>query len=311
MKRLALCLAVALAPLMFPGAAHAQAKIRVAIWEFENNSQGHWWFSNQLGPAVRNHIDTAFSDDAELARKFSVVERDKLALVMKEQGLGSTGAVDPKTAANVGKLLGVKYIITGAIDSFSINNTRGGVGGIGGKLGGLSGNMVQAEAVVSLRVIDTTTAERIVAVNAEGEVKKGGAAYRGTGMSRDAEWGIASEAAEKAAKALVQKFVAGNYASRLSTGAATTIEAKVIKVEGDRAWINVGSSSGVKVGDSFMVFKAGEELIDPDTGAKLGSSEEKLGSAEVVDSQEKFAIVKMSSAQKSASGLILRKPSGS
>lgn len=312
MKRLALCLAAALAaPLMLPGTALAQAKIRVAIWEFENNSQGHWWFSNQLGPAVRNHIDTAFSEDAELARKFSVVERDKLALVMKEQGLAATGAVDPKTAASVGKLLGVKYIITGAVDSFSINNTRGGIGGIGGKLGGLSGNMVQAEAVVSLRVIDTTTAERIVAVNAEGEVKKGGAQYRGTGMSRDAEWGIASEAAEKAAKSLVQKFVAGNYASRLSAGGAAAVEAKVIKVDGDRAWINVGSSSGVKVGDQFTVFKAGEELIDPDTGAKLGSTDERVGTAEVVDAQEKFSIVKLSAPAKSASGLILRKPSGS
>lgn len=307
MKRLALCLAAALAiPMVLPATALAQQKIRVAIWEFDNNSQGSWWFSNQLGPAVRNHIDTAFADDPQLAQKFSVVERDKLALIMKEQGLSSSGAVDPKTAAQVGKMLGVKYIITGAVDSFSINNTKAGIGGgIGGKLGGLGGNMVEAETIISMRIIDTTTAERLVSVSAEGEVKKGGAAYRGTGMSRDAEWGIASESAEKAAKELVKKFVAGNYVARLSTGGSAVLEGKIIRVDGQRAFVNIGTSSGVKVGDRFTMFKMGEELIDPDSGAKLGATEEKIGTAEVVDAQEKFAIVTFSG--KAENGMVLRK----
>ena len=102
MKRVALCLAAALAiPMLLPTTASAQQKIRVAIWEFENNSQGSWWFSNQLGPAVRNHIDTAFSEDPQLSEKFSVVERQKLDLIMKEQGLSNAGAVDPKYKADI------------------------------------------------------------------------------------------------------------------------------------------------------------------------------------------------------------------
>lgn len=306
MRRLALCLAAALAvPMLLPATAVAQQKIRVAIWDFENNSQGSWWFSNQLGPAVRNHIDTAFAEDSQLSDRFSVVEREKLALIMKEQGLSSAGAVDPKTAAQVGKMLGVKYIITGAVDSFSINNTKAGIGSVGGAIGGLGGNMVQANAVISLRIIDTTTAERLVSVSADAEVKKGGAAYRGTGMSRDAEWGIASEAAEKASKALVKKFVSGNYIAKLGKGGPAVLEGKVIKVDGQRAWINIGASSGVKVGDTFTVFKIGEELIDPDSGAKLGATEEKIGTAEVVDAQEKFAVVTVTG--KAANGMVLRK----
>jgi hypothetical protein len=34
-------------------------------------------------------------------------------------------------------------------------------------------------------------------------------------------------------------------------------------------------------------------LIDPDTGAKLGSTDEQTGTAEVIDAQEKFAIVRV------------------
>lgn len=91
-----------------PLSAHAQGKIRIAIWEFENHAENHWWFYNDLGPAARNQIDTEFSENPTLSKKFCVVERDKLALVMKEQGLAATGALDPTTAAKVGRILGVK-----------------------------------------------------------------------------------------------------------------------------------------------------------------------------------------------------------
>jgi curli biogenesis system outer membrane secretion channel CsgG len=306
MRKLALCLGLAVAlPLIAPAQALAQAKVRIAIWEFENNSQVRWWFSDQLGPAVRNHIDTAFSENAQLAKQFSVIEREKLALVLKEQGLATTGAVDPKTAANVGKLLGVRYILIGAVDSFTINNTRAATN----RLGGVGVNQVTAEAIVSMRIIDTTTAERLVAVNAEGKVNKGGGAFRGTSMSRDAEWGLASEAAEKAADELVKKFVAGNYASRfVAEGVNTKLEGKVIKVDGDRAWINLGTSAGLKIGDRFQVFSLGEPLIDPDTGANLGSVDEQTGTAEVVEAQDKFAIVRVTGTVDARS--VLRKASG-
>src|SRR4051795_11917030 len=99
----------------------AQGQIKEAIWEFENNAEQTYWYWDKLGPAARNIFDTAFSENKLLANKFSVVERDKLDLVLKEQGLAQTGAVDPATAAKVGKILGVKYIILGGIDKFDVN----------------------------------------------------------------------------------------------------------------------------------------------------------------------------------------------
>ena len=44
----------------------AQAKIKIAIWEFENNAAHTYWYWDKLGPAARNIIDTAFS--AEIPR---------------------------------------------------------------------------------------------------------------------------------------------------------------------------------------------------------------------------------------------------
>src|SRR5215813_4770222 len=282
---LVLCGALVLA---FATQSYAQAKIKVAIWEFDNNAAHSYWYWDKLGPAARNLIDTAFSENKQLANKFSVIERDKLNLVLKEQGLAQTGAVDPATAAKVGKILGVKYIILGGVDKFDINNTKGAIGRFG-----VGGNLVQSNATVNLRVVDSTTAERVLSIAGDGQVKKGGGFYKDISGSREAEWGLASETINEAAKAVVTKLTTGDYLARISDAAhpGGMVEGKIIKVEGNKAYINLGSSSGIKMGDKFNVINVGEALIDPDTGAKLGATEKQTGSGSVVEVQDKFAVI--------------------
>jgi curli biogenesis system outer membrane secretion channel CsgG len=275
--------------------AAAQAKIRVALWDFENNAASSWWFWDKLGPAARNQIDTAFSDDPTLREKFSVIERQALELVMKEQGLSSAGALDPQTAAKVGKILGVKYIITGGIDKFAINRTSGAIGRLG-----VGGALVQADATINLRFIDTTTAERVVSVSADAEVKKGGGFFRGTSLSRDAEWGLASEVIEKVAKDVIVKLTVPTTLARIGPGGgpASGLEARIAKVDGNRAWLNIGSSSGVKMGDKFAVFNMGDAIVDPDTGQSLGASEKETGTGAVTEVAERFSVITFTGAAK-------------
>jgi len=281
--------------LALPSSGFAQGKIRVAVWEFENHAGSQHWYSNQLGPAARNQIDTEFSENQLLSAKFSVVERDKLNLVLKEQGLATAGAVDPTTAAKVGKLLGVQYVVMGGIDKFNIDVTKAAVGPFS-----VGGHMVQSFATISLRFVDTTTAERVVSISADGDVKSGGGFLKGTSLTRDSEWGIASETIQKAAKAVVGKLGSGDYLSRIASAAAPAggLQGKVIKVEGTKAWINLGALSGIKVGDRFMVFTVGEALIDPDTGAKLGADQKQTGDGAVVEVQSKYAVINFTGAAK-------------
>jgi curli biogenesis system outer membrane secretion channel CsgG len=289
------CAIASLALLMtVPSRGFAQGKIRVAIWEFENHAGSNYWYSNQLGPAARNQIDTELSENQLLSSKFSVVERDKLNLVLKEQGLATAGAVDPTTAAKVGKLLGVQYVVMGGIDKFNIDVTKAAVGPFS-----VGGQMVQSFATISLRFVDTTTAERVVSISADGDVKTGSGFLKGTSLSRDTEWGIASETIQKAAKAVVSKLGSGDYLSRIASAAAPGgVQGKIIKVEGTKAWINLGALSGVKVGDRFTVFSVGEALIDPDTGAKLGADERQTGDGAVVEVQSKYAVIHFTGAAK-------------
>jgi curli biogenesis system outer membrane secretion channel CsgG len=282
--------AIALLALLtaLPTSSFAQAKIKVALWEFENHAETHYWYSGMLGPAARNQIDTEFSENSALSSKFSVIERDKLALVLKEQGLATSGAVDPASAAKVGKILGVKYIILGGIDKFAINNTKGAVGAFG-----VGGNLLQANATINLRFIDSTTAERVLSISSDGEVKKGGGFFKGTSLSRDAEWGVASETIQKTAKAIVAKLTTGEYLARVSGAASPggALEGKVIKIDGNRAYINLGASSGIKMGDAFNIISVGEALVDPDTGKKLGADEKQSGTGTVTEVQAEFAVI--------------------
>lgn len=274
-----------------PVPAAAQAKIRIAIWDFENNAERAWWFWNDLGPAARNQIDTAFANNKTLSDTFTVVERQKLELVMKEQGLATAGALDPQSAAKVGKILGVRYIVTGGIDKFAINKTGGAIGRLG-----VGGQMVTANATINVRFIDTTTAERVVSVAAEGEVRKGGGFFKGTSLSRDAEWGIASETIEKTSQNVVAKLVDPATLARIKpagagAGTDTGMEAKIAKVDGNRAYLTLGSAAGIKIGDKFLIFNVGEAIVDPDTGQKLGAEEKQVGEGTVTEVQERFAIL--------------------
>lgn len=277
--------AFALAGAVVPSTVEAQGKVRVAIWDFENHAERRWWFYNDLGPAARNNIDTAFSESEKLSSRFSVIEREKLDLVLQEQGLSTSGALDQQTAAKVGQILGVRYIITGGIDKFAINTTKGGFGGIGG-------SYTKAETTINLRLIDTTTAERIIAVSADGDVKKGGGFALGANLSREDEWGIASEALEKASEEVVKEFENHNGLNKLAAGGAMGgTEGKIIKVEGNRAWINMGSMSGLQVGDRYTVYSIGEALVDPDTGQVLGVDESEIGEGEIVEVQDRFSVM--------------------
>src|SRR5229473_719772 len=288
MKRTLVALALLLA---LPPASFAQGKIKIAIWEFENHADTGLSFFSSMATATRNQIDTEFSDNSLLSSKFSVIERDKLNLVLKEQGLAQTGAVDPATAAKVGKLLGVKYIVLGGVDKFKIDNTGGGIAKFG-----ISAHVVQADATINLRFIDSTTAERVISLSADGEVKKGGGAFSGNSLSRDSERGIADETIQKTAKAVVAKLATADNLARVisAAGPAGGLAGKIIKVEGDRAWINLGATSGVKVGDKFNVIYVGAALIDPDTGKTLGADERQIGNGAVVDVQPEFAIMSFS-----------------
>ncbi len=50
-----------------------------------------------------------------MKRGFDVIERSRIESVIKEQGFGASGLIEPSTAKSIGKIFGVDAILTGSI----------------------------------------------------------------------------------------------------------------------------------------------------------------------------------------------------
>lgn len=86
-------------------------KTKLAVFDF--TLQGDNWGYEDMGGIVAEWFITALVKEG----RFDVIERSNLQKIIQEQKLGMSGLVEGSTAASVGKVLGVKTIITGSVMS--------------------------------------------------------------------------------------------------------------------------------------------------------------------------------------------------
>lgn len=269
------------------GAFAQKGKIRVAVLDFENNSTtcGWWWCTREhLGRAAADQLVTHLVKTG----KFSVIERDKLDLVLKEQSLGASGAIDPRTAVQLGKLLGVQLILTGSITKFSIKETKARIGplGVGGRFG-------EAESALDVRLINTTTGEIMLVASGKGKKRFGGASIKGIDFSQDFNRGIVDEALRPAVEKTVKEIVDHYDELAEIEAAAGPSLGKILDVSGpSMIIIDMGQNAGVNVGDRFKVERVVKEIRD-DYGELLDVLKETVGEIEVIKVLSKSAICKL------------------
>lgn len=255
-----------------------QGKLRVAVVAFENNSTWSYWGDN-LGRAAADVFITALMGTG----KFSMIERDKVDIVMAEQDFGATGRITPQSAAQIGKMLGVDLLLTGSITQFSISRTGGGIRGV-------SVGITTGKIVMQCRLVNTTTGEIIVAAEEENKKTLVGARYRSVNFRQSFDSGMANDIMHPAVEKMVVKIV--NQTAGMSSSAHS---GRVIKAQGGQVWVNLGSGSGIRVGDEFEVIRMGEELIDPETGLSLGAIEEKVGTIVITEVLAQYSVASIKS----------------
>ena len=251
-------------------------KKRVAVFNFEDKTDHayHWWTGQPVGDGMADMLITALVESG----KYTVLERTELESLMNEQGLGMSGAVTQETAAQVGKLLGVELAIFGTVSEFGY--TEGGFSGnLPGRSLGIGIKSSKVTVGVDVRFVNTSTGEIIMAKDVRKEKSKKGAAFSTADFSFDNRHDFDESIVGKATREAIDEIV------ELIDDAAVNIpwQAKIVKADGGTIFINVGAQAGVNIGDEFVVYRAGEELIDPDTGLSLGSTESKIGSIKVTN----------------------------
>jgi TolB-like protein len=86
-------------------------KTKIAVLDFQ--MQGEQTNSKDMGKIVAEWLITGLVETG----RFDVIERRLLEKLLEEQKLGVTGIIDPNSAAQLGKVLGVKIIVSGTVTS--------------------------------------------------------------------------------------------------------------------------------------------------------------------------------------------------
>lgn len=257
--------AAALAAVLSTTPAEAQNRPRIAVVAFENNTTSVIW-GDRLGEAAADELTTQLVKTGE----FTVVERARFDAILAEQHAGVSGAIDPATAARVGKVLGVQAVVLGSITKFTVEQRSGGIGR-------LSASYTEAESMLDLRVVDTNTAEVLVVAEGGGKTRFGGAAYRDINLQQTFQQGAAQEAlrpsVEKAIAALVQQ-------KAKIAAAAPAAAAQVVGVREGSIYIDRGENFGLKVGQRLEVLRVVDVIKDA-SGNVLDEVTEKVAVLEV------------------------------
>jgi len=259
-------------------AALAQEKVRVAVLNFDNNSTWSWWGDN-LGSAAADELTTQLVKTG----RFTVVERSQLGAVLAEQNLGQSGAVTAATAAKIGKVLGVQFLLTGSITQFSIGRTTAGFRGIGGSVS-------TAESKMDVRLVNTDTAEVMVVAEGTGTKRMGGGYFKGAAAEKTFDQGAAQEALRPAVEQVIEKLVA--QSSTLAAALPAAPQGQIVSTRDGQYYINRGQNSGVKVGQRFDVMRVVDEIKDAD-GRLLDRVINKVGTLEVTQVLSQSAICRL------------------
>lgn len=306
------CILVFLVCAIAPAAA--QEKKRVAVLNFDYGTvqsavAGIFGTNVDVGKGISDLLVQKLVQDG----KYSVIERNALDKVLNEQNFANSDRADSSTAAKIGRVLGVDAVIMGSITQFGRDDkstTVGGaaMGGVASKfgLGGLQKRNAKAVVNVTARMVDTTTAEILSAITGSGQSTRSGTSLLGAGGSNDASAGgaydmssqnfadtILGEATHQAVDSLGQQL--DQQAMSLPTR-KIEVDGLVADVSGNTLILNVGSKSGVRVGDTLDVSRPIRTVKDPATGKVIKTITSKMGTATVTEVDEASATATFSGA---------------
>jgi curli biogenesis system outer membrane secretion channel CsgG len=217
-------LTIAAALLMTAPAAAQTTRPTVAVLSFEYGTVQHWWSGTwDIGEGISDMIVDELVNDGS----FRVIERKRLDAILAEQNFSNSERADPsaKTLAQIGKVLGVKYLVVGSVTKFGTEQSNksfsgGGFGGAFG-VGSVGTSKGKANVAITARVVDVTTGEIRVSAKGDGTSKRsgfllgggggggGGAGFGGVSFgSSEFRDTILGEATETGVKATTTKIVA-------------------------------------------------------------------------------------------------------
>ena len=193
--------------------------------------------------------------------RYTVIERNKLDVVLREIGFQMTGAVDQNKAIQVGKLLGAQYVVIGKVTLAKTSS--------GGNLLSLKSiyESFQAKIVFNYRFVDVQS----------GEIK-----YIGN---------VKSSGSNKESRDMALYDACQNGSQNVLKDMVIDLKAKIIQVSDDTIYIDVGANSGFRKGEKLTIVREMEPITINDE--VVGMRELKVGAAKIIEINDKYSICKI------------------
>jgi len=280
----------------------AGSPARAGVLEVDNTSTvgsyrvGDTEVEISQGGVPVNAIEAIVIDSMSRSGRFRLVERTVLKDVLSEQDLGTSGRVAQPSAAKSGKVLGAEYLVQVVVTDYEGGVAKQSAGGIGGLMskvplvGGLGVKSEKGRVGLNIRLIDAETSEILFTKQIESEIKSSGISLGGIGWGDDALLGgfLSNYSKTPVGQAIIAGVNQGVYDLVKYIGAKPA-EGAVIKADASQVYVNLGQGI-VQPGARLQIMRKGADLIDPETGISLGSSDTYLGDIVIAQVQEKFSI---------------------
>ncbi len=243
------------------------------------------------GEVPVNGIEAIVIDTMARTGRFSLVERSILGEVLGEQDLGDRAS--QPSAARVGQVLGAEFLLQVVITDYQDDTSTTGGGAIGALrrvpiIGGAGIKKKEGRVGLNFRLIDANTSEVVYTDQLESIVKETGLILAGASGDLNVGGFFGQFSKTPIGQAVIAGVNQGVFRLVQQIGSQPA-RGSIVKVEGNRIWLNLGEGA-VTVGDRMELVIKGEELIDPETGINLGSEDTLAGSATVMEVHERFSI---------------------
>lgn len=247
--------------------------------------------TSQTIARVLESFDSNLTAALAATRKFDVVTRSDFDAVSTEIAFAESGNVNmaDKNAARAGKIKGVEYILVTQVDDFQDYFSKANFPTLN-----KNAERRQLRFGAVIKLINSSTGSVMETVNltiSNQDINEKSLNVTESGNLNDA---LISE---------ISRAMAGKVAIRV---ADVLFPAKIMAKTGSIVTFNRGDGTGVKVGDWYEIFALGVELIDPDTGEKLGKEEVCVGKAEVTRVNPKYSQARLNSDSGVDKGQVMR-----
>jgi curli biogenesis system outer membrane secretion channel CsgG len=314
-------LALALLSAAVPMIPAQRNTIRVAVLDFEMPQNGGELRS--IMPNLNQMITNRIEAGLVALRSYEMVERSRIDKLLNERNLIQNGVIDPQTAAEVGRILGVDAIIYGGVDAYEVNGMRS------------DGNFQAGDLSVTVKthfkLTNTTTGKLLISEIAVSTAGNSGDKRKTENIREQAD------TAAKAADALSRIFrnrgirnpveptrakrpdsrevqehcraltdqavgdVVGQIVGKVQETKSqeiknrrdivNKIDGEVIRVSGDRVFISGIHPDIVQAGDKLTVRR---NVVERDSKGKSITFTERVGEVEVMEVQESIVVARFS-----------------